>query len=117
MISTDTRPLVPGDLFVALKGERFDAHDFLAEARARGATAAVVRRGTPAGAGLPFFEVDDTLAALGALARARRRALAGGEPGRRDHRVERQDEHQGDDPRGARARAAACTPPPPTSTT
>ena len=46
-ISTDTRHLTPHTLFVALKGERFDAHQFLADARAHGATAAVVRRGTP----------------------------------------------------------------------
>jgi UDP-N-acetylmuramoyl-tripeptide--D-alanyl-D-alanine ligase len=77
-VSTDTRALVPGDLFVALKGARFDAHDFLAEARARGAAAAVVRRGTPPVAGLPFFAVADPLAALGALARTRRRALGAG---------------------------------------
>jgi UDP-N-acetylmuramoyl-tripeptide--D-alanyl-D-alanine ligase len=79
-VSTDTRALVAGDLFVALKGERFDAHDFLAEARARGAGAAVVRRGTTPVPGLPYFEVDDPLAALGALGRARRRAFAPGTP-------------------------------------
>lgn len=79
-ISTDTRALGAGDLFVALKGERFDAHDFLGQARTAGAGAAVVRRGTSAVPGLPFFEVDDTLVALGALARARRRAFAPGTP-------------------------------------
>lgn len=72
-IVTDTRHLAPGALFVALKGEKFDAHDFLDKAKAAGASAAVVRRGTPPVAGLPFFEVDDTLVALGLLARARRR--------------------------------------------
>ena len=79
-VSTDTRHLTPGTLFVALKGDRFDAHTFLKDAQARGATAAVVRRGTPQQAGLPFFEVDDTLVALGLLARARRRALPAGAP-------------------------------------
>src|SRR6059036_4202465 len=79
-ISTDTRHLTPGTLFVALKGEKFDAHSFLDKAKAEGATAAVVRRGTPPVAGLPFFEVDDTLAALGLLARARRRMLPDGTP-------------------------------------
>lgn len=79
-VSTDTRALVAGDLFVALKGERFDAHDFLADARARGATAAVVRRGTPPVPGLPAYAVEDPLAALGVLARARRRALPAGAP-------------------------------------
>ncbi len=79
-VSTDTRSVQRGDLFVALKGERFDAHAFLAEARSRGAAGAVVVRGTPSVAGLPFFEVADTLAALGLLARARRRALPAGAP-------------------------------------
>src|SRR5438552_333244 len=79
-VATDTRDLRPGALFVALKGDRFDAHAFLDQARARGASAAVVRRGTPAVDGLPYFEVADTLDALGLLARARRRLLAPGSP-------------------------------------
>src|SRR5438552_17279530 len=79
-VGTDTRHLTPGTLFVALKGDRFDAHAFLDQARAQGAAAAVVRQGTPAVAGLPFFEVADTLAALGLLARARRRLLPPGSP-------------------------------------
>ncbi len=79
-ITTDTRHQTPGTLFLALKGERFDAHDFLAAAKAQGAAAAVVRRGTPAVEGLPFFEVADTLAALGRLARARRRLLPPSSP-------------------------------------
>lgn len=76
-ISTDTRTLEPGALFVALKGERFDAHDHLAEARDRGAAAAVVRRGTPPVEGLALIEVADTLRAWGDLARARRREITG----------------------------------------
>jgi len=79
-ISTDTRQLQLGDLFVALKGDRFDAHAFLATAATQGAGAAVVQRGTPPLDGLPFFEVADTLTALGRLARARRRLLAPGSP-------------------------------------
>ena len=79
-ISTDTRNLAPGTLFIALQGERFDAHDFLAQAKAEGAAAAVVRRSTSAVDGLPFFPVEDTLAALGALARARRRGLPASAP-------------------------------------
>ena len=79
-IYTDTRHLQLGDLFVALKGDRFDAHAFLATAATQGAGAAVVRRGTPPLDGLPFFEVADTLTALGRLARARRRLLAPGSP-------------------------------------
>jgi UDP-N-acetylmuramoyl-tripeptide--D-alanyl-D-alanine ligase len=79
-VSTDTRYPIPGSLFVALKGERFDAHEFLTLAKAQGAAAAVVRRGTGVVDGLPYFEVDDTLAALGLLARARRRLLPAGSP-------------------------------------
>ena len=66
-VHTDTRTLAPGDLFVALKGERFDANDFLADAKSRGAVAAIAHGGLAA-AGLPGLEVPDTLAALGALA-------------------------------------------------
>ena len=47
-VHTDTRTLAAGDLFVALKGERFDANDFLADARARGAVAAIAHRGLEA---------------------------------------------------------------------
>src|SRR5215472_1838235 len=79
-IATDTRHLSPGTLFVALAGERFDAHAFLDQAKAGGAGAAVVRRGTPPVAGLPFIEVADTLVALGHLGRARRRRLPDGAP-------------------------------------
>lgn len=74
-IITDTRTLRPGDLFVALAGERFDAHDFLAEAVQAGAAAVVVRDAArAAGLGVPAFAVDDTLHALGALARFYRAA-------------------------------------------
>jgi UDP-N-acetylmuramoyl-tripeptide--D-alanyl-D-alanine ligase len=76
-VSTDSRTLEPGALFVALVGPRFDGHRFIAEAAARGARGAVVRRGTPRVAGLAWFEVDDTLAALGKLARGRRHAVPG----------------------------------------
>jgi len=79
-VSTDTRHLTPGALFVALTGDRFDAHAFLGEARAQGAAAAVVRQGTPPVDGLPLFEVADTLVALGLLARARRRLFPPGSP-------------------------------------
>ncbi len=79
-IATDTRTLAGGELFVALRGERFDAHVFLGEARACGAAGAVVRAGTPPVEGLALFPVPDTLAALGALARARRRALPADAP-------------------------------------
>ena len=76
-VSTDTRTLQPGALFVALVGERFDGHDHLARARDAGASAAVVRKGTAPVAGLPLLEVDDTLKGYGRLARARRRQISG----------------------------------------
>ena len=74
---TDTRTLAPGDLFVALRGDRFDGHTFLVAARAAGATGAVVERGTPPVDGLVLFPVDHTLRALGRLARARRDEISG----------------------------------------
>jgi UDP-N-acetylmuramoyl-tripeptide--D-alanyl-D-alanine ligase len=74
-VSTDTRHITRGDLFVALRGERFDAHDFLADARDRGAAALVVSDPAKAvGLGLPVYVVPDTLVALGQLATAWRRA-------------------------------------------
>ncbi|MFT3956938.1 MAG: UDP-N-acetylmuramoyl-tripeptide--D-alanyl-D-alanine ligase [Piscinibacter sp.] len=66
-VHTDTRSLRAGDLFVALRGERFDANDFLAQAKAAGAAAALVERGLVA-AGLPGLEVADSGAALLQLA-------------------------------------------------
>ena len=74
-VSTDTRSLTGGELFVALRGEKFDAHAFLGEALSRGAAALVVDDPRPAaGAGVPVFVVRDTTAALGALGTFRRRA-------------------------------------------
>ena len=66
-VHTDTRSLQAGDLFVALKGERFDAHAFLPQARAAGAVAAIAHGGL-AVAGLAGVEVPDTRLALGELA-------------------------------------------------
>ncbi len=68
-VHSDTRTLRRGDLFVAIRGERFDANDFLADAQGQGALAAIAHRGRiPAGfAGL---EVDDSKLALGQLAAA-----------------------------------------------
>ena len=75
---TDTRTVEVGDLFVALIGERFDAHDFVADALAKGAAGVVVSNSTVArGLGVPVFEVADTLVALGALATFYRRAWNG----------------------------------------
>jgi UDP-N-acetylmuramoyl-tripeptide--D-alanyl-D-alanine ligase len=75
-VVTDTRTLGAGSLFVALRGERFDAHGFLGAAAAAGAAGAVVER-IPEGApvGLTYYVVQDTLVALGSLARHYRRQL------------------------------------------
>src|SRR5271156_2754182 len=67
-ISIDTRSIEPGSIFVALRGEASDGHNYLQQAAARGALVAIVASGHchPA---LDCIEVDDTLAALGQLAR------------------------------------------------
>jgi len=77
-VVTDTRIVAAGDVLIALIGERFDAHDFLAEAVQRGAVAVVVsdpRRAV--GLHVPVYVVDDTTRALAALGRYRRRAWGG----------------------------------------
>jgi UDP-N-acetylmuramoyl-tripeptide--D-alanyl-D-alanine ligase len=75
---TDTRTIAAGDLFVALVGEKFDAHDFVREAVEKGAAGVVVARVDGAkGLGVPVYEVRDTLVALGALGRYRRCAWGG----------------------------------------
>src|SRR2546423_14182005 len=74
-ITTDTRKIGKGDVFVALKGERFDGHDYLRDAVRDGASALVVSRVPKLNAlGVPIYEVRDTLVALGALAHYWRRA-------------------------------------------
>jgi UDP-N-acetylmuramoyl-tripeptide--D-alanyl-D-alanine ligase len=85
-VSIDSRSLQPGDLFVALRGERFDGHDYVEAAFSAGASGAVVDKNVwtarreapsdgPSGAPphKPIYLVADTLAALGALAREVRR--------------------------------------------
>lgn len=76
-ISTDTRTLAPGALFVALTGEHFDGHAHLTAAREKGALAAIVRRGTPPVPRLTLIEVGDPLTAYGRLGRERRREING----------------------------------------
>jgi len=71
-MSTDSRTAGPGDLFVALKGDRFDAHDFLPEVANRHVSAALVSR-SPGDWRIPALRVDDTRTALGALALGWRR--------------------------------------------
>jgi UDP-N-acetylmuramoyl-tripeptide--D-alanyl-D-alanine ligase len=73
-VMSDTRAIQPGALFVALRGERFDGHDFVADAAGRGAVAALVSR--PVHAPIPQVIVSDTLAGLSAFARAWRRSCA-----------------------------------------
>jgi UDP-N-acetylmuramoyl-tripeptide--D-alanyl-D-alanine ligase len=70
-VSTDSRVAVAGELFVALRGEHFDGHQFVAAAKARGAVAAMVDAEAAEGLkaiGLPLISVADTRLALGALA-------------------------------------------------
>ncbi|MEO8154389.1 MAG: UDP-N-acetylmuramoyl-tripeptide--D-alanyl-D-alanine ligase [Rhizobacter sp.] len=68
-VHSDTRSLQAGDLFVALRGERFDANDFLLQARHAGAVAALAERGL-VDAGMPGLQVTDSKQALGTLAAA-----------------------------------------------
>ena len=68
-IHTDSRSLVKGDLFVALKGDRFDGHDFLAQLPGQGVGVAIATHGLK-DAGLMGLEVADTLQALGQLSHA-----------------------------------------------
>ena len=67
-VCTDSRTLKSGDLFVALRGERYDGHDFVAKAAAAGAVAALIDRAHVRSAPLPVAAVEDTTVALGALA-------------------------------------------------
>jgi UDP-N-acetylmuramoyl-tripeptide--D-alanyl-D-alanine ligase len=70
-VGTDSRAVTPGMLFVALKGERFDGHDFVADVLSRGAAGAMVERSwAAANPGLPLVAVNDTRLALGQLAAA-----------------------------------------------
>src|SRR5262249_16310808 len=74
-VSTDSRAVQPGNLFVALSGPNFDGHDFLGEVYRKGAAAAVIneKRASPLPQGFPCVLVADTRAALGKLAAAYRR--------------------------------------------
>jgi len=74
-IHTDTRSLMPGDLFVALRGERFDGNTFAAQALAGGAAAALVEREDALPEGASGIVARDARHALGLLARAHRRRI------------------------------------------
>ena len=69
-VSSDTRAITKGQLFVALRGERYDAHDFLADAVTQGAAALMVACSEKLPADVPAVVVDDTRLALGRLAAA-----------------------------------------------
>lgn len=71
-LTTDSRKVAAGDLFVALRGERFDGHEFAAAAAAAGAAALMVDSAV-AGVGVPQVVVADTTRALGLIAREVRR--------------------------------------------
>ena len=75
-ISKDTRTLAPGSLYVALRGDRFDGHDFAADAVARGASAMLVERLLDVA--LPQILVADTQHALGRIAHGMQRDRAAG---------------------------------------
>ncbi|MHC4441323.1 MAG: UDP-N-acetylmuramoyl-tripeptide--D-alanyl-D-alanine ligase [Planctomycetota bacterium] len=92
-VVTDSRQVGPGDLFIAIRGERFDGHDFVGDAFAAGAMAAVVAGDfdltAPKGKGkrskratlsaeMVLIRVDDPVSALGRLARYYRRSILGG---------------------------------------
>ncbi len=68
-VTTDTRTVRTGELFVALEGETFNGHNFVAQAIAKGAIAAVVRQGSLTSSDLPRLEVNDTLIAYQSLGR------------------------------------------------
>jgi UDP-N-acetylmuramoyl-tripeptide--D-alanyl-D-alanine ligase len=72
-VTTDSRQVRPGHLFVAIEGEKFDGHDFIEQALTRGATGILCRKGKTPMVPAPsaqFFEVEDTLAAIRTLAQA-----------------------------------------------
>lgn len=73
-VCTDTRTVKPGNLFIAIQGEWFDGHDFVKEAEARGAIAAVVSRKIP-GVAIPQFLVADPIMALATIATAHRQEI------------------------------------------
>ena len=75
-IHTDTRSVMPGDLFVAIRGERFDGNAFAAQALAAGAAAVLVERPDAVPPGASAIVVYDSREALAAIARAHRERCA-----------------------------------------
>ena len=76
-VSTDTRTLSAGELFVAIRGPQHDGHSFLEQAAARGAAALLIERGADAPDSIARIEVDDPIAALGEIAHGFRRQFNG----------------------------------------
>ena len=76
-ITTDSRAVKSGQVFVALVGEKFDGHDFIESAVRQGAAAIVVSKPPTRDPGVAIFRVPDTLVALGQLGNAWRRAWGG----------------------------------------
>src|SRR5579863_8748168 len=74
-VSTNSRSVTPGNLFVALRGERFDAHAFLQDVADQGAAAVVVEK-RPTDLSIPALVVPDTRVALGEIARHWRRQFS-----------------------------------------
>lgn len=74
-VCTDSRSVEEGQLYVALVGDRFDGHDFVADATSKGAAGAVVSREPTGATDVRLYPVDDTLVALGSLAAHRRGRL------------------------------------------
>ena len=108
-IGTDSRTIQPDMVFLALTGENFDGHDFVPILADQGIKAFVVKKGFVAGLGknkgsnglltpkgLIFFEVDNTLAALGELAHFHRQRA--GRQACGHHRFQRQNHHPENDP-------------------
>jgi UDP-N-acetylmuramoyl-tripeptide--D-alanyl-D-alanine ligase len=75
-VGTDSRTAIPQELFVALRGERFDGHQFIEAAQARGASAALVETVSPQWRSFPHIQVENSLGALQRLARAYRAELS-----------------------------------------
>ncbi len=71
-VSTDSRRINPGNIFIAIKGERFNGHDFLGAAIQLGAAALIVMDDGPVFEGVTIIRVRDTLKALGDIARFHR---------------------------------------------
>ena len=98
-VSGDTRSLVPGQLFVALRGPNFDGHSFVGQAERAGAVAALVSDPNVE-TSLPLVVVEDTLAALAA-------SLAHGEHRRQKHRRRHQTGADAEQQQQAQRRGAA----------